>query len=231
MEIGYCLSGSDYLNNLLELTINNSSYQITSAHTQIGKEPLQLGKRKLFIHTSHSVNLSNESTYLRSLIRDLELGKNLGCSGVVVHVGKSLITTSKIGINQMAIAINKVLDMASIKCPLLLETPAGQGTELLVDIDSFIRFYKKYRQDNFKICIDTCHVFAAGYDPFIYILQIEKELGKDSIGLIHYNDSKEPLGSRIDRHRQIGQGCIPLDSLKQVASWAQKNQISILREN
>jgi deoxyribonuclease-4 len=89
----------------------------------------------------------------------------------------------------------------------LLETPAGAGTELLTKIEDFINFVKKINHPNFGICMDTCHVFASGYDPYNYLCKL---IENDLIPiLIHFNDSKMELASRKDRHEFIGKGKIP----------------------
>lgn len=230
MGIGYHLAGTGLsLREELNDCPDGCAYQFFSNRFQV-KHQLQLGRRQLFIHGPYTVNLSNDQVKLGSLIKDLKLGQRLGCSGVVVHVGKYVDRSPRIGLNNMHINIQELLQHASDKCPLLVETPAGQGTEMLTDIDQFIRFYKRYQVSSFKICIDTCHVFALGYDPLEYILRVEQECGSKAIALIHYNDSKEPKGSHKDRHARIGQGYISLEVLQKIHQWALKNQIPLVKE-
>ena len=234
MNIGHCLPyHGDSLQETVSKHPDNKPYQIMSKHYPKFTS-LDLGQRELFIHGSHTTNISNPSVYLKSIVRDLQLGHETGCSGVVIHVGKyeskDLKQKPKFGLNNMGINLQTLLETAQESCPLILETPAGQGTELLVDIQEFIDFYKRFQAPNFKICIDTCHVFAAGYDPYDYLLKIHEQCGKKAIRIIHYNDSKKPQGSRVDRHAAIGFGHIPLESLHKVLEYAAQHGIPLVRE-
>ena len=237
-SLGYVDIGShkgkseDGLQDLINSLPNNLTYQIVSGMfpSTHSMSTLQLNNRKLYIHGTHKLNISTQNVNLNSYIKDLQLGSKLGCSGVVIHVGNYVNNTSKNGLNNMGINIQKLLEYASENCPLLLETPAGQGTELLVDIDLFINFYNRFRNPNFKLCIDTCHVFEAGYDPYEYIMKIVDKCGLDSIKLIHFNDAKEPKGSKIDRHANIGEGHIDYDILSKIYTWRCDNNINIVLE-
>lgn len=138
------------------------------------------------------------------------------------------------------------MDHGTSQCPLLLETPAGQGSEMLTDIKDFIRFCKSiidgypvyYEGKNgekfkdivpFGICVDTCHVFACGYDPLEYILEIDREL-PGMLRLIHFNDSKEPKGSRVDRHWPYATGHIGKKALDKVVDWGLANGVPLVIE-
>jgi len=87
-----------------------------------------------------------------------------------------------------------------------------------------------------KFCIDTCHIWASGYDISnpskvkIYFDSFDKLIGKDKIVCIHFNDSKTPLNSHVDRHADIGYGYIPIQGLKAVIQYAYKHQIPVILE-
>ena len=121
-----------------------------------------------------------------------------------VKMGKEL------AIQNMKQNILEILNLASNSSPFILETPAGQGIELLITYQEFSDFYKdiiKFDTKNkFKICIDTCHVFAAGNDPYDYIQNWIIDHGKESIALIHFNDSCGKQGCKKDRHKTPGEG-------------------------
>jgi deoxyribonuclease IV len=116
---------------------------------------------------------------------------------------------------------------------LLLETPAGQGTEVLTRMKDMISFYNRFTKEEkkkFKICIDTCHVFAAGEDPLDYIRDWCEIMGTKALALIHFNDSKDAKGSCKDRHARIGSGKIGLNRLTSVMKYAVDNNIDLVVE-
>jgi deoxyribonuclease-4 len=173
---------------------------------------------KVFIHAPHVINLcktiaknpktgQTDNQPMECLIKTLQIGDSLGCSGVVVHVGKATSLEPKAAVIAMFKSIIVAARHATEKCPILLETPAGQGTELLTRVGNFKQFGAKVCEKvgkKFGICVDTCHVFACGYDPLDYI----KNIGLENIRLIHFNDSKFEKGSRKDRHQLFGRGCL-----------------------
>ena len=98
---------------------------------------------------------------------------------------------------------------------MLLETTAGQGTSLGGRFEELARIRENSRfPEKLGICLDTCHIFAAGYDirtEAAYhdtIAEFEEQIGVDHLHFFHLNDSKKELGSRVDRHEHIGKGCI-----------------------
>jgi deoxyribonuclease IV len=105
--------------------------------------------------------------------------------------------------------------VATEGCPLLLETPAGQGSEVLTNSTDFLEFIQAQEQPHLKICVDTCHVFSAGENPHEYI----KKVPKEQLKLIHFNDSKEGQGCCKDRHEFPGLGKVGLEILKEVAEY------------
>jgi deoxyribonuclease-4 len=165
---------------------------------------------QVFVHSQYIINLSavnNKETnsWNTDLLRkNLRYSAKAGFKGVVVHVGKSTTQNIAIALETMRESINTSLLDATDACPLLLETPAGQGSELLTDKKHFIDFVKSFRDKRLGVCIDTCHVFACGHDPIEYIKMFDNDLVK----LVHFNDSKESCGSCKDRHAFIGTGHI-----------------------
>lgn len=167
----------------------------------------------LVIHSSYMINIAKNfdtlNFHIKALIREFEIADKIkNIYGIVVHMGKSMELPINIAINNMFMTIIYILNKTK-NIILLLETPAGQGTEMCSNCDDFIKFYKKFNKyDRVKICIDSCHVFAAGYDPCDYINKIINECGEKSIALIHLNDSKTKKNSKKDRHAVVGQGYI-----------------------
>jgi deoxyribonuclease-4 len=165
--------------------------------------------------------------HIKVLIKYLMYGETMGAKGVVVHVGKHTSQTPAAGLEQMRKNIRLILKFATPECPLLLETPAGQGTELLTALDEFAAFVKSFGDDpRFGVCVDTCHVFATGCDPVAYL----KGMVGTNTRLIHFNDSATPCGSRLDRHAYCGQGHIGLPKMTEVAEFGSAAAIPMLIE-
>ena len=178
---------------------------------------LQNSKIKIFIHSIYIINLSRDISLNQQLNNYLEkefmIGKTINSHGIVFHVGKEINMGKEKAIEKMKFNILNILDLATSSTPFILETPAGQGTELLTTYEDFSDFYNDIMSYNiskkrFKICIDTCHVFASGIDPFKYIENWIFDYGSDSIALIHFNDSCGKFGCKKDRHEIPGNGYI-----------------------
>ena len=142
-------------------------------------------------------------------------GAAIGAIGVVFHVGKHCKRCSELEtINNMIEYINKVIDETkTVKTKFLLETGAGQGSEVAIKIEDFKYIYDHIKKKSrFGFCIDTCHIFAAGYDikdkPNLYITQFDKIVGLKKVKLLHLNDSKGKLDSHLDRHQNMLDGNI-----------------------
>ena len=189
-----------------------------------------------FTHASLCVNLSNPGIAeigCETIRTDLKLTSRLGGRGVVFHVGKYTTSSVEDALDMMEQSIRTILPDATERCPLLLETPAGQGTELCVKVEDMIAFYERFSIDEakiFKICIDTAHIHGAGYEPMEYINKWVAIYGVESVGLIHLNDSKVKKGAKVDRHAFIGQGFIGTEKLFEVIKWANKHEISMVIE-
>lgn len=200
------------------------------------KNIVETNKISAFIHSIYLINMSRigpEFEKAKECLKyDLDIGPKIGAKGVVVHVGKSLKMDKTVAVDNMFKNILGILEFINESCPLLIETPAGQGTEILTDIEDFIEFYNlfdKEQKRKVRICIDTCHVFASGYDPLDYLKKWNTAL-PDSIVLVHFNDSKCACGSRKDRHAPIGDGLIGKDKLNIIMNWCTNLSIPMVRE-
>ena len=188
----------------------------------------------LFVHSPYMINLCSDpavkddySTGL--LIKYLQIAVPLGSKGVVVHVGKSTSQDLKVAMDNMRTNLMRAIPYATETCPILLETPAGQGTEVLTDFDEFLDFVTSFKDPRLKICVDTCHVFATGYEPKDYAegILIRRP---DLLTLVHFNDSSTPCGSCVDRHAFIGTGDIGLKKLTEVAELCTKYKVPMVIE-
>ncbi len=182
-------------------------------------------------HSSYLINLASPDEALRNksvdaMVEELRRADQLGISGVVMHPGSFTTSTESLGIMAIARSIDEIFEQfvqadEPVKTKLLLETTAGQGSNLgwqfehLRDIIELCN-----HQDFLGICLDTCHMFAAGYpladrnDYQRTIKHLLRTVGKRRIKAIHLNDSLKPFGSRRDRHAAIGKGEMGLEPFR-----------------
>lgn len=209
----------------------NTRVQISDEELTQTYQIVQTRDLKLFIHTPYVINLSQEAPedyHINCLIRHLQYGSSIGAKGVVLHVGKALKKDPEDAMAMMTENIMKVLEYTSVECPLLLETPAGQGTEILRNFNDFIGFVLSFNDPRLRVCIDTCHVFACGEDPLEYITNCLKY--PDLLRLIHYNDSAVACGDCVDLHARVGSGHIGSQKMIQIAEICNREKIPMLTE-
>jgi deoxyribonuclease-4 len=175
------------------------------------------------VHSSYLINLASTRSRVfeksvHALLQELERVERLKIPYLVMHPGAHVGGGEKKGLEQIAGALNGVLErMGHCRVKILLETTAGQGTSLGYRLEHLAEILEMCKsQDRLGICLDTCHVFAAGYDFRTekaykqFLKEFDRILGLARLGLIHVNDSKNGLGSRVDRHEHIGTGAIGL---------------------
>lgn len=132
------------------------------------------------------------------------------------HVGQGIDA----GINMIAGMLDGVL-WADMHTTVLLETMAGKGSEVGGRFEELRAIIDRVEmQDKLGVCLDTCHVHDAGYDIVHdldgVLTEFDRVVGLERLRAIHVNDSKNPMGSRKDRHEKIGQGCIGLDAIVRI---------------
>jgi deoxyribonuclease IV len=206
--------------------------KINDLDIQQSKLFIEEQKLKLYFHAPYLLNLCidpySENDYVvECLIKHMQCGFSIGVKGVVVHVGKQCGRDKKVALENMKQNILRILEHTHPSCPLLLETPAGQGSELLTSSQEFIDFVTSINDIRIGICLDTCHVFATGYNPYEYFLKL---LETNYLKLIHFNDSMNDLNSRVDRHAFIGFGKIPKGELINIANTASQMNIPMIIE-
>ncbi len=185
------------------------------------------GIRQIASHTSYLINPAaiDKKKYTLScnaLANELARSSSLGIPYVVLHPGSHMGSGEHKGIKQIAKAINKIFSSTPVsKTRLLIETCAGQGTGIGHTFEQIASILEKIdNTDKIGVCLDTCHIFAAGYDIRTRkaynetIKTFDEIIGLQQLYLIHLNDSKKELGSRIDRHEQIGKGFIGLKAFE-----------------
>lgn len=175
-----------------------------------------------FVHTPYLVNFGSPTpdTLRRSVdvvAHNLARARAIGARGVVVHTGSCVAEGGyDQAMRQVREAVLPLLDALADDAPrLLLEPTAGQGRSLCAGLDDLPAYFDALdRHPMLGVCLDTCHVFAAGApldEPDGMARTIDRLVdlvGPGRLGLVHANDSKDPRGSFRDRHERIGQGHI-----------------------
>lgn len=219
--------------SVVQIFTKNQAQWASRPLTDAEIESFRLKKQNffsVFAHSSYLINLASPDSVLLSksvnaLAEELKRCSVLGINKLVLHPGSYIRGTETEGIHRIAKALKKVFDIFTEgDVTILLETTAGQGTaigyrfEHLRDILAETYSYG----EQIGICIDTCHIFAAGYNfstPVLYD-RLKKyfnaTVGLSKLGAIHINDSKKALGSRVDRHEHIGRGMIGLESFRSI---------------
>lgn len=188
---------------------------------------------KYFTHAAYIINLSSSETYQQKYLNeDLAYTAALNGSGVVVHTGARVKRTTAVATDNMEQMVRNALDYATESCPLLLETPCGEGTEICTVVTELADFFRRFTPEERKklgLCVDTCHVFASGVKPLDY-MKMWVELSDVPIRLIHFNDSQGCQGCKVDRHEGYHIGRIGKKRMIEVAEWALQRGIAMVRE-
>jgi deoxyribonuclease-4 len=201
---------------------------ITPEQAQTFRDTLaQTGLRQVMAHDSYLINLASPdpALYRRSLdafIEEMGRAEALGVSYLVMHPGAHVDTGEEAGLLRVA----QALDEAHARCDgvhvrVLLETTAGQGTNLGYRFEHLASILDRMaHRDRLGVCLDTCHVFAAGY-PLApeeqyqaTMSEFDRIVGLDRLAAFHVNDSVKGLGSRVDRHAHIGKGELGLEPFR-----------------
>ena len=188
------------------------------AATTFRRERRRLGISPVVAHGSYLVNLAGQAAVrrksLKAMADELDRCGRLGIEYLVLHPGSNPDRDRGIGL--IADGLNRLLQA----CPhrtvkVLLETTSAAGNTIGGQFEDLAEIFKRCdRPRRFGVCLDTCHIFAAGYDlrtPAAYALtmrQFEDAVGMDRLKAIHLNDSMGQLGKHRDRHAHIGRGCI-----------------------
>lgn len=204
------------------------------------------GKILFSVHISYIINIALDSSkhnwWIRNFVDQIKIADYIGAFCVVIHLGKSLDLSIESAMNNMYINLLKVHNMlGNISTKILIETSTGQGTEMCYKLEDLARFYNKFKlnsklTDRFGICLDTCHIFNAGYDIRTkkgvsdYLTEFDTLIGVENIKLIHLNDSKNILGAKVDRHENLTKGFIGKEGLEQIIILFSKLEVPLVLE-
>jgi deoxyribonuclease-4 len=185
----------------------------------------------LVIHDNYLINLASYSEALRAqsvaaFRGEMERALAIGAEYLVAHPGNWKGHSVEEGIYSVVQSLAEAAQgLNTKKLTVLLENTAGSGASLgsrLEELDSMRKLAAKQTDLAIGFCIDTCHCHASGYDVATAagvkktVAEIDRVLGIGNVKVIHANDSKTPLGSRVDRHEQIGHGYIGEEGFRRI---------------
>ncbi len=185
----------------------------------------------VFGHTGYLINLAapaseNRERSIKSLIQEIHFATALGLPFLVMHPGAHLGAGRAAGLENAARGLDEVF-AATKKSPVrvALENTAGQGSCLGNELEDLAEIYERVKlPERLGVCLDTAHLFAAGYDIRTargwnaVVRKVASLFGLNEVLAFHLNDSKTDLGSRVDRHEHIGKGKIGKEGFRVIVN-------------
>ncbi len=201
----------------------------------------ETGIGPVFIHGLYLMNFGTDNPELlkksqEALIAEMNSASLIGARGVIFHLGSHKGAGYEARVGQVIDQCRQVLDSTPDDAWLILENAAGQGGAIGSKFAELGRIAKESGSDRVKICLDTQHTFAAGYDVKTRkgldatMAEFDKEIGLDRLAAVHANDSKIELGGGRDRHENIGEGFIGRDGFENLLSHAAFADVPFLLE-
>lgn len=206
------------------------------------KAQLETGIYDVVTHDSYLINLCAMDPAMREksitgLTDELHRSAAYGIPFVVSHMGAHMGQGCDIGLAGVAEAAAKVLDESPDSVTLLMETTAGQGSALNSRFEELAKLLELMKgHPRLAVCLDTCHIFVAGYDirteeTFMRTFEeFERLIGFDRLKVVHCNDSKKGLGTKVDRHEHLGKGEIGIKAFELLVNDPRFEAIPIIVE-
>jgi deoxyribonuclease-4 len=223
-------------------TVRGESLQIFSKNQRQWKSPAleddeitlfrkawkQWGKGPVAVHDSYLINLANPDTTkanraVAAFADEISRAGLLSIPYLIMHPGSHVGAGLEKGLAQLTTNLDRAFKLAAeaSSVMVLLETTAGQGTGIGSSFEELARVIARSEfSGRLGVCLDTCHVFAAGYDISTgkgyrkTLADFDAKIGLERLKFFHLNDSKKELGSRVDRHTHIGKGKIGLEGFR-----------------
>lgn len=214
-------------------TKNNNQWrgkELTEDDVRLFREALERGGlQKPCAHNSYLINLASpdDALWQKSVdasVDELQRAEALGLDGVVMHPGSYVSSSEEAGLQRIVKGLDEVHQRCrNFRTQFWLETTAGQGSSLGCRFEHLATILAGVSDpDRLGICVDSCHIFAAGYPlqtPEEYAAtrtEFDRLIGLNRIRGFHLNDSKKPFASRVDRHEHIGEGSLGLEPFRHI---------------
>jgi len=202
----------------------------------------ETGISEIVSHDSYLINLcapdpEKREQSIEGIKREINRCAQYGIRYVVSHMGSHVGQGEKAGLAAVVESTKRVLDETPDSIFLCMETTAGQGSALMAKFEQLAFVIEQLKgHPRLAICLDTCHVFVAGYDIrteetfSTTFSEFDRIIGFDRLKVVHCNDSKKGLGSRVDRHSNIGEGEIGVEAFRLLVNDPRFDSIPILLE-
>ncbi|MBX8631532.1 MAG: deoxyribonuclease IV [Thermoplasmata archaeon] len=200
------------------------------------------GLKGVIAHGSYLINLAgsdagNAAMSVSAVVEEMRRCDALGIGTYIFHPGSHRGAGEERGITNEIQNIGRILDAtADMQVKMAVETMAGQGDVICSSFESIARIIEGVDSPRIGVCLDTCHVFAAGYDVRTAegvrktLKRFREVIGFDRLLAVHLNDSKAKLGSRVDRHENIGKGEIGKECFRSLMHTASLSRIPMALE-
>ncbi|MDB4638039.1 MAG: deoxyribonuclease IV [Planctomycetaceae bacterium] len=212
-------------------TKNNNQWRakpIVDEDVRLFREAMdETGIQKPCAHASYLINLASPKDELweksiESFVIELKRAEQFGLLGVVLHPGSYVSSSPEEGLARIVAALDEIHRRApGLTTQTWLETTAGQGTNLGYQFEELQYLLENVNDaERLGVCLDTCHIFAAGYamgtkaEYEATFKKLDSTIGLDHLKGFHLNDSKKEFGSRVDRHEHIGEGFLGLEPFR-----------------
>ncbi|OGW75814.1 MAG: hypothetical protein A2Z72_04050 [Omnitrophica bacterium RBG_13_46_9] len=197
--------------------------------------------RPLVVHIPYLINLASPDENLfnqsiKAFVQDIRTADLLKAEYFVTHTGSHRGRGRNFGLKRFSEGLNRVLKKAHPQTEILLETTAGSGFGIGDRFEDLRFILNRVKKEGLGICLDTAHVFAAGYDISKKIglndmlEKFDRIVGLKRLKVIHLNDSKTRLGSCVDRHEHIGKGKIGLEGFRRIVNNPRLSDIPMILE-
>lgn len=179
------------------ITAESAKRYIDEAIATNLKNYIATNKLQLWIHSPYTFNLakpfSPDAYWVTAILKQLEIADAIGAKGVITHVGHGTIESLSEMRKTVAYIMRERRERRG-SAKLVIESASGMGTELLADLKDLADFARE--NNGVKVCIDTAHVWAMGYDP----VEAIRLVGKKYVACVHLNRNPRARGTRVDRH-------------------------------
>ncbi len=197
----------------------------------------------VIVHASYLLNLAAPDAAVRkrseaAFADEIARAEELACDALVFHPGAHMGEGTDAGVRRVAESLRKAIDGSPrADVAILIENTAGQGSCLGSRFEEIRAMLDAAgRSDRLGVCLDTCHLFAAGYDLSTReafaatMLEFDRAVGLDRLRAWHVNDSKRPCGSRVDRHEHIGRGRIGTEAFAALVTDPRFESLALVLE-
>ena len=194
-----------------------------------------------FLHGIYLVNVGSQNREnlnkgIQSLINYMHVAQEIGAAGVIFHAGSHKGVGFDRILRQAVESMRRVLDNSPDDVWLIIENSAGMGHHVGAKFSEISRLIMELGDPRVKVCLDTQHCFAAGYDLSdkhaleAAMDEFDREIGFSNLVAVHANDSKVELGSGVDRHQNLGQGYIGLEGFEAIMAHRAFRDVPFLLE-